>query len=257
MAQTNSRFFSVMVVGDNPQELMDKYDSNKEVEPYVKYKYLDAKKYKNVAIKSIEKIVSEGDKIPLQGNIKEALKERLKSLKNMSDFDYYRQLTEGMFYDNNGNALSEENPDGKWTTCRKGGHFSIPFILYNGTESYSEYKSAINWHDMLEKNKEIYEAAWEIVVDGREPENDNEKQIYESMHDKQAYFSNFKSKEDYVIYSTSYWNYAFVDEEGWHDMDNTCNGDEKKWISEFYNRFIEPLPGETLLTILECTTNND
>lgn len=257
MAQSKSRFFSVMVVGNEPKLLMDEYDINKTVEPYIKYKYLDAHKYRETAIKALEKIVSDGDKISLANNIKKALKERLKALKSMSDFDYYRSLTDGLYYDSNGNALSEENPNGHWVTCRNGGHFSLPLILKDGNTSYSAKSSDVDWEKMHLNNQEIYAAAWELVVEEREPINDNERQILQSMGDKKVYFSNFKSKEDYVMYSTAYWNFAYVDENGWKDADNTCNGDETEWIRSFYQRFIEHLKDDDMITIFECTINED
>ena len=256
MAQTNSKFFSVMVVGNNPREIMEKYDSNKEVEPYVKYKYLEAKKYKSVAVKAMEKIVKENDKINLPANIKERLVNRLKAIKSETDFEYYRELTDGMFYDENGNALSEENPDGKWVTCRDAGHFAMPLKTKDNKETYSTTKGNVDWDAIHHTDSEIYEAAWEVVVDGREPNNDREKQIYESMKDKMAYFLNFKSKKDYVNYATSYWNYAFVNEDGWKDADNYSNGDLNEWINNFYDDFIVPLKDDDLITIFECTTNN-
>ena len=36
----------------------------------------------------------------------------------MSNFDYYSELTNGLFIDSNGDAWSEENPNGKWQTCK-------------------------------------------------------------------------------------------------------------------------------------------
>ena len=41
-----SKFLSIMVVGKNPEELMEKYSKSLKVKPYVKYKYLDAEKMK-------------------------------------------------------------------------------------------------------------------------------------------------------------------------------------------------------------------
>ena len=75
------------------------------------------------------------------------------------------------------------------------------------------------------------------------------------MKDKTTYFSNFKNKEDYVNYSTRYWNYAFVDKDGWIDVD-TYGGDEKEWINTFYERFISKLNPNDLITIYECSVNN-
>jgi outer membrane protein OmpA-like peptidoglycan-associated protein len=59
------------------------------------------------------------------------------------------------------------------------------------------------------------------------------------MKDKVAYFSNFKSKENYVTYSTAYWNYAYADKDGWCDVDDA--NDEEKWINDFFPRYIAVL----------------
>ena len=157
-----------------------------------------------------------------------------------------------MYYDENGNALSTENPNGHWKTARIGKNFSLPLKLKDGSESYSARCGDIDW-DAMNEPTELYEAAWEMVVEGREPTNEQEERVYESMKDKLTYFSNFKSKEDYVTYSTSYWNYAFVNKDGWVDM---ANEDERKWINNFYDRFIATIDPNDLVTIYECSVNN-
>jgi hypothetical protein len=252
MAQTNSRFFSVMVVGDNHKELMDKYSLDLEVDSYVRYEYLKADKYQSNSIKALDNLLSHSDEIGLEPQVKESLERRIKTLKGMTPFEYYRELTEGMYYDENGNALSTENPNGHWKTARIGKNFSLPLKLKDGTESYSARACDIDW-DAMNEPTELYEAAWEMVVDGREPTNEQEERVYESMKDKLTYFSNFKSKEDYVTYSTSYWNYAFVNKDGWVDM---VNEDERKWINNFYDRFIATIDPNDLVTIYECSVNN-
>jgi hypothetical protein len=255
MEQKRSRFFSIMVVGDNPEEITKKYDLNAKVEPYIKYKYADASKYKSVSIKALEKILSEADKITLPSTTKAALKERLTELKKLSDFDYYRQLTNGLFYDSRGNALSEENPEGKWKTCRPGKHFSLPLILKDGSEVHSAKAGDVDWEKMHNTNQEIYKAAWEIVVEGRKPIGEEEETIAKAMGDKEAYFSKFKDKDAYVAYSTSYWNYAYVDKNGWKDVD--MSGDETKWIKGFFDNFVKPLNPEDVVSIYECTVNEE
>jgi hypothetical protein len=104
-------------------------------------------------------------------------------------------------------------------------------------------------------NQEVYRAAWEIVVEGREPQDENEKKIYESMKDKDVYFSKFPDKESYVNYSTAYWNFAYVDaESGWIDINET---DEYNWINNFYQRFVSRLRPDDTISIYECTINSD
>ena len=254
MQETNSKFFSVMVVGDNHKELMDNYSLDLQVDSYVKYEYLKADKYLSNAIKALDNILSNADKIGIEPSIKENLSNRIKILKKMTPFEYYRELTDGMYYDENGNALSTENKEGHWKTARMGRNFALPLRLKDGSESYSARMDDIDWFAMNEPTA-LYEAAWEMVVDGREPTNEQEEKVYESMKDKTTYFSNFKNKEDYVNYSTRYWNYAFVDKDGWVDVD-TYGGDEKEWINNFFERFIKDLNPNDLITIYECSVNN-
>ena len=40
-----SRFFSVMVVGEDPKSLMAPFDANLKVEPYIKYEFTKAADY--------------------------------------------------------------------------------------------------------------------------------------------------------------------------------------------------------------------
>lgn len=248
----NSRFFSVMVIGDNHRELMEKYSLDLEVDSYVRYEYLKADKYLANSIKALASVLENADKIGIDSDTKESLERRIKILKKMTPFEYYRELTNGMYYDENGNALSTENPEGHWKTARIGRNFSLPLKLKNGEESYSARMEDIDWGAMNESS-ELYSAAWQMVVDGREPTNETEERIYESMKDKMAYFSNFKNEEDYVTYSTSYWNYAVVDKDGWVDM---ADKDEKEWIKTFYDKFISTIDPNELITIYECSVNN-
>ena len=129
MSNTKSKFFSVMVVGDNHKELMAKYSMDVEVEPYVKYEYLKADKYLNGAIKALDNIIANADTIGIDANVQESLATRIKNLKKMTPFEYYRELTDGMYYDENGNALSTENQEGHWKTARIGRSLGVHLIL--------------------------------------------------------------------------------------------------------------------------------
>jgi hypothetical protein len=183
MANTNSKFFSVMVIGENHRELMSKYSLDLEVDSYVKYEYLKADKYLNNSINALDNILSNADKIGLEPSVKESLSARIKILKQMTPFDYYRELTDGMYYDENGNALSTENQEGHWKTARIGRNFSLPLKLKDGSEVYSAKVGDVDWEAMNEPPR-LYEAAWEMVMEGREPTDEQEEQVYESMKNK-------------------------------------------------------------------------
>ena len=244
--------FVTLVIGDNQDELMEKYSKKKKVAPYVKYKYLEAEKYLKKMKAALSQIAEDPKKCMLSESQAEMIKERITALSKMTPFEYYRSLTEGMYYDSDGNALCDDNPNGKWTTCNVGKNFSIPFTLTSGQEAYEAKKGDVDWDKMHLANTGPYYRAWEMVVDGDDPDNEDEEQIYNAMKDKQNYFSNFQDKDEYVAYSTSFWAYAIVDDDGWKDADSECGGDMMKWVSTFYDNYIEKMDENVTLTIYEC-----
>lgn len=247
------RFFTALVVGDNHEEIIKKYSIDNKVEKYVKYKYTDAKKYQSAIKKALSAICDDRRKSGLSNGQIELVKGRLAAIEKMSPFEYYQMLTEGMYYDEDGNALSDENPNAKYRSCHLGEMFSIPFKMQDGTEAYTAIKGDVDWKQMHMAGMKVYERAWDLVVNDEEPENDEEKRIKKIMGEKKNYFSTFPSKDAYVTYSTAYWAYAIVDENGWKDSDTECNADMMKWIGSFYDKFIKELPDNTRLTIYECS----
>lgn len=251
MAIDQYNHFVALVAGDNPEVLMSPYDKNIKTEPRVVYKFSDAGKLRNQYIKLYTALV-ESDTIP-EGAFKEDAKDKLAVIQNQSDTEFYLDLTEDYEHDKDtGDALTTENPDGKWSSYRMGKLFSIPFILNDGTETFQAKKGDINWGLMHLHGGEIYRRAWEMVMDGSEPVNDYEKQIYDNMKARTAYFEKFGTKENYVLSNTAFWTYAFVTKTGnWLELEDDM--DQFVWVGKFYESFIDPLPDDTLLTIYECT----
>ena len=246
-----SRFFTVLVKGNNPDELMSKYDCSLKVEPYIKYRYLDAEKLKKSSIKLLTDIVNNYEKIGLTKSQCEYYKERVKSLNAMTSFEYYTSITNGLFYDKDGNALSEENPDGKWDKYNIGKNFSYPFKLIDGKESYQAFVKDIDWDSMHmnTNNVRLFETIWALTINGDDPSNEEEDKLKKLWETRKNYLSNFKTVDDFVTHNCAYWNYAFLDENGWVDVDGSKN--ESEWIANFFNRFIEPLNENDKLTIFE------
>ena len=196
MEKTHSNFRSVMVVGDNPEELMEKYRIGRTVDKYMKYKYLDASKLQKENLKLYNKIL-EMDKTRqmLPKAVCDAILENVKSVKNMTPFEYYQTITYGCTYDDEGNAWSDVSEDGKWDSYQKTNHFSIPLINNNGEEVMSEINSKINWKLMHMHDAELYETVWDLVMEHKEPTTEDEKIIFENMKYRTEYLSSFKNKE--------------------------------------------------------------
>ena len=251
MANTGSKFLSVMVVGNEPEKLMEKYSKSLKVKPYVKYKYLDASKLKEKAASVLEEIVKHPEKFSLSSFQIDYFKERLKAINAMSPFEYYSTITNGLYYDEQGNALSEENPDGKWDTYSLGKNFSYPLRLKDGSDTYQARSKDVDWEFLRLNHNTVdtFAAIWKLVVEGKKPSSSNEEKLKSVWANNTNYLSRFKSMDDFISHNCAYWNYAFLDENGWVDMD--AAKDETEWINNFYERFILHLKDDDLVTIYE------
>ena len=254
MGINKSRFLSVMVIGNNPEQLMEKYNKSLKVKPYIKYKYLDAKKLKTNAAKLISELVSNTDKIPLNSTQLNYFKERLNAINSMTSFEYYKTLTEGMYYDEDGNAMSEENPNGKWDKYNIGKNFSYPLKLKDGKEVYQSLAKDVEWDEMHMNHEyvKLFETIWALVMYNEEPSTKEEENLKANWLTKKNYLSNFKDVDAFVSHNCAYWNYAVLTEDGWKDLGD--NGNESEWVNGFFERFIEPLKGDELITIYEYCT---
>lgn len=242
------RHFVCIVAGDNPEELMEKYNRNRKVEPYIVYQYSDAEKLRQQYIESYQEMLASGQ----SEYDEEYIKETILDLSEMSADDFYYDLTDGLIIDSeNGNALSDANKDGKYSYYNIGKLFSVPFLTKDGRELFQARKKDIDWDKIHLSNSYIYERAWDMVMNGSKPENEYEQQILDNMGNKITYFKKFENKENYVISNTAFWGFAFLSEKtGW--MEATETDDQFVWMANYYNVFIQNLDDDTLLTIYEC-----
>ena len=244
----------LIVSGDEPDEAIAQYSLNVEVAPYIVYNRSEAKKLREIRIASLKEMM----KNPTSYGVDmEYLKDEMADAMDGDDnefFDYYTCTYE---HDEEGNAISRQNPVGKFLAATRGGSFAQPFLLKDGSTSYSAKKCDIDWKE-IHMNKEfvnLYERTWEMCVEGLKPVSDIDKQVYNNMKDRQDYFENFKDKEEYVTSCSSFWAFAFLngDIDVWLDADD-CPVSQFEWMSTYYDRFIKPLPDDTLLTVFEYIT---
>ena len=236
-----------LVIGDNPDELIKMYDSSQKVEPYIAYRYLDSEKMQKTAIKCIQQVLSNSDKIKLSTFQKDYLNNQLKSISSLTPFEYYVSLTNGEYtFDEEGNAISDKNPKGKYSSYNIGGNFSHPLILIDGTETYDTTADKVNWDEINMKKEAVdyFDAVWSLVVENAEPIDERTKRLKNEWETRTEYLSNFKTKEDLIKHNCAYWTYAVITKDGWTSVDEAKNEDE--WITSFMDRFIKPLTNEHL-----------
>jgi len=243
-------YFSVLVIGNNPDDEILKYDIMDDVsKPYIIYSYSDVNKIRKDRIKFYE----EFKKNTNDQKIINGINEQLDNLNSMSDSEYYTSLGELYSYDSDKNIISTENQMGKWITCDKGGRiFSNYLKNFNDNGVVSVQKKDIDWKltHMKSDRVNLYNRTWDLCVNKTPPENEKDKVILHNMRNYSSYFSNFKDKQQYVEMNCSFWTYAVIYKGFWIDMENR---NEMDWIIDFYNEYIKPLPDDTLLTIYECT----
>lgn len=239
------RHFVCIVAGDNPEELIKPYCKSNKVPYYVKYKYEDRKKLLDNDIRLNEALVK-------QYPDDEDYLDRLEELKDLSPEEYFENLSEHQTVDKVAkDILTDENPDGKWSYYCLGGEYSIDFILKDGNTSKQAKKQDIDWNKTLDGNSLLYEITYDLVMNGRKPENEYEENIYNNMKDKTEYFKKFGDKDTYVTSCSAFWAYAFVSEmTGWMELED--NKSQYVWMKNYYDVFLKNLPDDTLLTIYEC-----
>ena len=248
MTNDDYQHFVCIVAGENPESLMSEYDKNKVVIPYIVYEYDKIPQLKKRFIDMYTMALNEG----LNDAQQEYVKSMLQDLAEMDNDEFFYELVENdeLTIGDDGNAYSTKNKDGKWSFYSIGKIFSIPFYLKDGREVFQAKKGEIDWEHMHLHGGEIYEKAWEMIMEAKEPQNDYEMTIYENMKDNQSYFEKFETKENYVASNTAFWGYAFLsDKTGWVDAEEE---EQFEWMKNYYDMFIKPLPDDTLLTIYEC-----
>lgn len=242
-------FFSVLVIGDKPDEQISKFDENIDVEPYILYQYKDRTKYKKLQIEVYKKYLKTIKNL----RDRNVLIDKINSLKKMSDDDFYLSLSEIYYLDNNKNIISTDNPSGRWTTCEQNGEiYSKKLITKNGDFITSAIKSDIDWNVLHNYQADIdkYSRTWELCVENQQPETTNDINIVKNMQNIVGYFENFKDDTQYVKYNTSFFTNAVVVDGIWFDMDDYEPFD---WVINFYDNYIKNLSGDKLITIYECT----
>lgn len=249
-------FRTVLVVGDNPTEIIKKYSQNTKVEPYIFLKREDAGKHKEMRLKMLKASLNSDI---LSDNQIELTREVINIISEMTDLEYFIDVTADCEYydDNTGDAYTTINPNAFYKNERspqevleKSGEesgFCNPFKLYDDYISYSATKGEIDWSLNHLHNAHVYDIAWELIVNGKEPRTDAEKKIQENMKNRQGYFANFKDKNEYVSYCTSFWTYGIATNDEYQEVGKN----NKEWISTFYDKYIKDLPDDTLLTIYE------
>ena len=127
-------------------EVLEKYNENTEVEPYIKYTKQEAEAIATNWCKTqYNKILEIKNSSEYEEN-KEVIDTALEILFEDLNGSPYEEYFNGELKDEvNGNILTTCNPNGKWDWWEFGGRFSDSLIHCNGEEIEDGYIDEIDW----------------------------------------------------------------------------------------------------------------
>ena len=256
----NNKNRIIIVIGDKHEDIVKKYSNDTKV-----YHLLLKKSEAEVArlehMKLIDLLLTD-KRVHLTPSQREEYKDEYLHLKSLNAQEYFNENTKDCSIDENGDAYTYKNPNAyyQYERCQQHrlevtgeeGDFSTPFPLKDGTLSYSARFNDIDWAQIHHNPYKISisKRVWELVVDDKKPQNTHEQELKDLMSERKKYFENFKTCDEFVNHSTSLWFWGIASENNYIEIDHTIS--DYDWISNFYDRFIEPLrETNNLITIYE------
>ncbi len=289
--------FAVLVIGDNVEEQLAKYDENIVMPKYVKYtkeQLIDKEKdfieqYKNGTYAEYLADPVNYVECKSEGHVKYISEEFPKKLE-MTDEEIYQDVIKHYEPEDigpNGEVYSTYNPDSKWDWYEVGGRWAGTIAVKDGVE-IDEPNFSWGWRDedkdkvisegymtdsayvkdidfsKMHRTEEDYNDAlrsWELIVEGAEPKNEDEKnQVKWNWYKPEYYTERYKNKETYAKCRSSFSMWAVVKDGEWYEkgnmgfwaMSDETHDEAVDWEMNFYDRFIKDLPEDTLITVVDC-----
>lgn len=277
--------YSLAVITDEPdniEKMLAPYDESIEVEPYIDITKEEiikrAEERKNSYIEELK-------------NGKELRDWQQEYLNANTDEELYQlERYEDEEYDENGNMLSKYNPNSKWDWYEIGGRWHNEIIVkenvedaISGNPSFmdlsSHFKDSDNgfmWVDgarikdiqfgkmeELKNQNNYYGMYWDLFVDGKKPETDEEKDFMEeniNFYKKEYYLERYGTKEYFIKQKSMFICHALLDESGWHEVgemgwfgvDDSTKDSETIFTEKFNEVLKNPENQNKYLVIVDC-----
>ncbi len=247
--------FAVLVIGDDIEEQLAKYDENLEMPRYVKYtkeelianERQSIEEYKNDTYAEYLSDPIKYAENSTNDNHLKYLKEEFPKKLTMTDEEIYELATK--WYDpedigENGEVYSTRNPNSKWDWYEVGGRWagtiavkdgveidmpnfswgwdadSREKVIAEGTKTDSAYVRDIDFSKMHRTEEDYKEALryWELIVEGVKPKNKvEEEQIKFTWYKPEYYIERYKNKETFAKCRSSFSMWAVVKDGEWYE----------------------------------------
>jgi hypothetical protein len=250
--------FAVLVIGDNVEEQLAKYDESIVMEKYVKHTkeqlIIEEKKsiedYKNTTYADyLADPVKYAENVTNEKHLN-YLKEDFPKTLEMTDEEIYQQAIKWEEPEDigpDGEVYSTYNPHSKWDWYEVGGRFAGQITVKDGVEienpnfswgwrdedketiiasghkTDSAYVKDIDFTKMHRTEKDYKKSLryWELIVEGAKPKNKEEEEMVKfNWYKPEFYLERYKDKETYAKCSSSFSMWAVVKDGVWYEKGN-------------------------------------
>lgn len=235
-----------LVIGNNPEDIINYFNANTVVEPYPALFYEQAGIYRQNKITALKACLKED----LSPDAERFINANLKDVEEMTDDDFYAELSYGKDLDENLNVLSTENPEAKFKGAEVATEAdAYPFILKDGTKTFSAKLRDIDW-EATKTDGSVYARTWDLIVRHAKVETEQDVQIYKNYDSLRRIAATFGTRDKYIAANTWFFTpYVATIEKGeykWYVWDSKNFVD---WIIKFHDKFFSKLPEDTLITL--------
>jgi hypothetical protein len=236
--------FTVLVIGEDVEKLLAPYDENLEVEPYKNY----------LSDRDIERIVGHYAKANRTVS-KDNLQSLLPFMKDWCNEEGYIDA-EGLY------AWSTSNKKHRWDWYEIGGRWQGSLRLKPGGEGKSGSASSLIENHIY--RPEYVDQARFKHIDWSYMRNEPEALLNLKLqwkNDQEYHRKLYSTEEGYIRQNMTFRTYAVLTEDGiwhavgemgWFGASSESADEEKKWVENFWETFLEGLDGDTLLTFVDC-----
>lgn len=262
--------YTVMVIGEDIEDILSPYDENMEVEEHIDRTkdeiHEEFVKYKEKLLKEIE---SGTRTEPL--NSFENLTKKIKSENKKWVKEWCGQDT-----DDGGNTLSTYNPDSKWDWYSVGGRWIGSLLIKPGKSGIladrslcnkdvsvpencadQALKGDIDWDGMNAIAREQAGKDWDDLMNPDPDKCSYRPEYVESQ--RKIHIEMYGTREEYIKRRGIWTPYAYVDEDGWNapgemgwwGMSSDETKDRDRYDKEF-SEYISNLPDDVLITMVDC-----
>lgn len=252
--------FTVLVIGNNPGELLAPYDENMEVEPY----------REDIPQKDIDHMVEYYTKYAEE-------RERIENLDTNDRTTltrYWKRFKGGeMLIDEDGTPyqMNTYNPKSKWDWYEEGGRWQGLLRLKHGEKGV--LGEASHMFENYEHGTEYVDSAKMSAIDWQYMRNDPERLLHlklqweegirgnNSFYKSGYYEEQYGNEKEFLRRNLTFSTFAVVTADGeWHEVgrmglwarSSDTPEDEKTWLDNYWEAFLEGLDPDTQVTIYDC-----